>query len=139
MERFIGILIEHFAGAFPLWLAPVQVRVLTISEKSNTYAREVHGLLQTEGFRAELDLRSEKIGAKIREAQLEKIPYMLVVGEKEAAAGRVALRDRIDGDKGTLPVAQAISQLKAEVKDRTVRQVERETAGLAPAGATHEY
>ena len=84
MERFMGILIEHFAGAFPLWLAPEQVRVLTVSEKFDDYAQKVEAELQASGFRVTGDYRPEKIGAKIREAQLEKMPYMLVVGEKEA-------------------------------------------------------
>src|SRR5262249_51552576 len=83
-ERFIGILIEHYAGAFPVWLAPVQVKVLSISEKTLNYAREVHERLLAEDLRVELDIRDDKIGAKIRDAQLEKIPYMLITGAKEA-------------------------------------------------------
>jgi threonyl-tRNA synthetase len=120
MERFIGILIEHFAGAFPLWLAPVQARVLPISERTSPYAQEVLTRLHSAGLRAEIDLRAEKIGHKIREAQLEKIPYMLVVGEKEAAARQVALRDRVAGDQGALPLDDAIMRLTEEVRTRRV-------------------
>src|SRR5436190_6430222 len=90
MERFVGILIEHFAGAFPTWLAPEQVRLLTVSEKFQVYAQGVEKQLQERGFRAAGDYRPDKIGAKIREAQLDKIPYMLVIGEKEQTAGSVA-------------------------------------------------
>ena len=104
MERFMGILIEHFAGAFPLWLAPEQVRVLPISDKVAEYARQVLARLLEQGFRATLDLRAEKIGAKIRDAQLEKIPAMLVVGAKEAESQAVSYRDRVDGDLGAMPL-----------------------------------
>src|SRR5258708_6017071 len=102
MERFMGILIEHFAGAFPLWLAPEQVRVLPISDKVADYAAEVLRDLQSAGLRASIDSRPEKIGAKIRDAQLEKIPVMLVVGAKEAETRAVSYRDRVEGDKGAL-------------------------------------
>jgi threonyl-tRNA synthetase len=122
-ERFMGILIEHFAGAFPLWLAPEQVRVLSISEKVADYGRQVLSTLQGVGLRATLDLRPEKIGAKIRDAQLEKIPVMLVIGGKEAESQSVSYRDRIEGDKGAMPLAQAVAQLKAEADARTIRQV----------------
>jgi threonyl-tRNA synthetase len=118
MERFIGVLIEHFAGAFPLWLAPVQVAVLSISEKTNEYAQKVASLLQQAGLRVESNLGSEKIGAKIRSATLEKIPYMLVVGEKEAQENKVAVRHRTEGDKGAVPVEQVIGQLKSEIAAR---------------------
>ncbi|GIT30828.1 MAG: hypothetical protein Ct9H300mP1_28740 [Planctomycetaceae bacterium] len=104
MERFVGMLIEHFAGAFPLWLSPEQVRVLPISEDRHAeYAGQVAERLQAAGFRATTDLRSAKVQSKIRDAQLELIPYMAVVGDKEAAEGSVALRDRIDGDLGMMP------------------------------------
>ncbi len=122
-ERFMGILIEHFAGAFPLWLAPEQVRVLPISDKFADYARNVLSTLQSAGLRASIDLRPEKIGAKIRDAQLEKIPVMLVVGGKEAESQTVSYRDRLDGDRGALPLTQAVAQLKAESDARTIRQV----------------
>jgi len=120
MERFMGILIEHFAGAFPLWLAPEQARVLTVSEKFNDYGRRVENELKSHGFRAAGDFRPEKIGFKIREAQLEKIPYMLVVGDKEQTAGTVAVRARSEGDLGPLPVAELISRLEQEVRERRI-------------------
>jgi len=104
MERFVGILIEHFAGAFPLWLAPEQMRVMPVSEKFSDYGRRVESDLKAHGYRVAGDYRPEKIGHKIREAQLEKIPYMLVVGEKEQTASTIAVRDRIDGDLGALKV-----------------------------------
>src|SRR4051812_43189607 len=100
MERFIGVLIEHFAGAFPLWLSPVQVAVLSISEKFNDYAAEVTKELKAAGLRVEMNAGNEKIGAKIRQATMEKIPYMLILGEKEAEAQKVAVRDRTKGDRG---------------------------------------
>jgi len=118
MERFIGVLIEHFAGAFPLWLAPVQVAVLSISEKTNEYAGKVASLLQQAGLRVESNLGSEKIGAKIRSATLDKVPYMMVVGEKEAAENKVAVRHRTEGDKGAMPLEQILAQLKEEIAAR---------------------
>jgi threonyl-tRNA synthetase len=123
MERFMGILIEHFAGAFPLWLAPEQVRVLPISDKFNDYAHKVLDALLEVGLRAHVDQRAETIKAKIRDAQLEKIPVMLVVGAKEAESDSVSYRDRIDGDRGAMPLAQAVSQLKADVATRITPQV----------------
>jgi threonyl-tRNA synthetase len=132
MERFMGILIEHFAGAFPLWLAPEQVRVLPISDKVADYARRVLAALQAAGLRTTIDLRPEKIGAKIRDAQLEKIPVMLVVGAKEAEQTTVSYRDRIDGDRGAMPLDQAVAQLKAESDARTIRQTAPPVAA-APA------
>ena len=118
MERFMGILIEHFAGAFPLWLAPEQVRVLPVSERFAEYGQKVEAELRVNGFRVAGDYRPEKIGYKIREAQLEKIPYMLVVGDKEQTAGTVAVRHRADGDLGALPLAEVVSRLTAEVRER---------------------
>jgi threonyl-tRNA synthetase len=135
MERFCGILIEHFAGAFPLWLAPEQVRVLTISEKSGEYGKQVEAKLKATGFRAGADFRPEKINAKVREAQLEKIPYMLVVGEKEAAAGTVAVRDRIAGDLGALPLAEVIARLEAEVREKRIREVSKRSAAMGEGEA----
>jgi threonyl-tRNA synthetase len=123
MERFMGILIEHFAGAFPLWLAPEQVRVLPISDKVADYSRVVLSRLLEQGFRATLDLRAEKIGAKIRDAQLEKIPAMLVVGVKEAENQAVSYRDRVDGDQGAMPLDEALTRLVAERDSRKSRQV----------------
>ena len=114
MERFVGILIEHFAGAFPLWLAPEQARVVTVSEKFTEYGQKIEQELKAQGFRASGDFRPEKIGFKIREAQLEKIPYMLVVGDKEQSAGTVAVRSRAGGDQGAVPVAELIERLLKE-------------------------
>ena len=122
MERFIGVLIEHFGGAFPLWLAPEQVRILTVSEKAEDYARSVEQEMKDAGFRVEADYRAEKLGAKIREGQLEKIPYMLIVGPRDAESKTVSVRDRIEGDLGALTVAETITKLQQEVADRTVRQ-----------------
>ncbi|MGE3818249.1 MAG: threonine--tRNA ligase [Isosphaeraceae bacterium] len=129
MERFMGILIEHFAGAFPLWLAPEQVRVLPISDKFVDYAAKVLSALQAVGLRATVDARSEKIGAKIRDAQLEKVPVMLVVGAKEAESETVSYRDRHDGDKGSRPLAEVVAALRAESDARTSRPA-------APLGTT---
>ncbi|TWT38002.1 Threonine--tRNA ligase [Posidoniimonas corsicana] len=122
MERFIGVLIEHFSGAFPLWLAPEQCRVLTVSEKSEEYGREVQQKLLAAGLRAEGDYRGAKLGAKIREAQLELIPYMLVVGEKDRDNGTVTVRDRQDGDIGAMPLDEAIAKLQDEIARKVVRQ-----------------
>ena len=139
MERFVGVLIEHFAGAFPLWLAPEQVRVLTVSEKVEDYGRQVEAQLQQAGFRVTGDYRAEKIGSKIRDAQLELIPYMLVVGGREAETGHVAVRDRIDGDLGTMPLDAAIERLKAEIAARTIRQVVNGSAGIGGRQEGNEY
>jgi threonyl-tRNA synthetase len=113
-ERFIAILIEHYAGAFPVWLAPVQAKVLSISEKTADYAREVYERLRQEDLRVELDNRDDKIGAKIRDAQLEKIPYMLVVGAKEAESRAVAVRSREKGDEGAVPLEEFVARIKTE-------------------------
>ena len=126
VERFIGILIEHFAGAFPTWLAPVQVKVLPISEKYEEYAKSVKAQLDEAGIRAEIDLRSEKIGYKIREAQTHKIPYMLVVGQKEEADGTVSVRSRFKGDEGSRELSCFISDVKEEIAGRVNRPVEVE-------------
>ncbi len=121
MERFIGLLIEHFAGAFPMWLAPEQIRILTVSEKSEEYGRSVEKQLKAAGLRVKADYRSEKLGAKIRDGQLEKIPYMLIVGPKDAENGTVSIRDLHDGDVGALPIAGAIAKFTHEVAQKTVR------------------
>ena len=140
MERFIAVLIEHFAGAFPLWLAPEQVRILTVSEKSDAYGREVEGRFAAEGFRVSGDYRGQKLGAKIREAQLELIPYMMVVGEKDAQEGTVTVRDRIEGDLGAMPTEQALEKLRAEIASKTVRQVaQNEGVALVDRGPKNEY
>jgi threonyl-tRNA synthetase len=114
-ERFIGILIEHYAGEFPLWLSPVQAIVLPIADAYNDYAESVCSELRAAGLRAELDARSEKVGKKIREAELRKVPYMLVVGEREAEAGEVAVRRHREGDLGSMPLA--------DFKERIVREI----------------
>ena len=118
VERFFGILIEHYAGAFPAWLAPVQASVLPLSEKFQDYAKQVLEKLKTAGFRAHLDDRNEKLQAKIRDAQMQKIPYMLVVGGREAEAGTVGVRHRTKGDQGAKPLDEFIAALRAEVDSR---------------------
>ena len=122
IERFIGILIEHFAGAFPTWLAPVQVRVLPISDKYMDYARSVKEKLDDAGIRAELDLRSEKIGYKIREAQNARVPYMLVVGQKEEESGTVSVRSRFAGDEGAKTLEEFIQAVREEIDAKINRQ-----------------
>ena len=126
IERFIGILIEHFAGAFPTWLAPVQVRVLPISDKYMEYGQKVLAELKEAGIRAEIDTKAEKIGYKIREARLQKIPYMLVVGAKEEENGVVSVRSRFKGDEGQKGLDAFISDIKEEIKNRENRKVEVE-------------
>lgn len=120
IERFIGILIEHFAGAFPAWLAPVQVKVLPIADRHAEYAREVANRLESRNIRVELDARNEKVSYKIREAQASKIPYMLVVGDREAREGTVAVRHRSRGDVGVLHVADFILQVEEEIRSKTI-------------------
>jgi threonyl-tRNA synthetase len=139
MERFMGILIEHFAGAFPLWLAPEQVRVLPISEKVSDYADTVLAQLQAAGLRASLDARPEKIGAKIRDAQLEKIPVMLVVGQKEAETGQVSYRDRVDGDLGAMPFEAALERIARESSERVIRGVVQTGALAHDEGQTEQH
>ena len=114
----MGILIEHFAGAFPLWLAPEQARIVTVSEKFSDYGRKVEKELLDHGIRAEGDYRPEKIGFKIREAQLDKVPYMLVIGDKEQTAGTVAVRSRGEGDQGAVSMAELIERLQKEVREK---------------------
>lgn len=121
IERFIGILTEHFAGAFPAWLSPVQVKVLPISERHHGYASQVEEALTKAGFRVEADMRSEKIGYKIREAQLQKIPYMLVVGDKEAESGEISVRGRKAGDLGSMTVEAFIEKLREEVDSKAMQ------------------
>jgi len=115
IERFIGILIEHYAGKFPLWLSPVQVKILTISERFNDYAKEVADKLSKAGFRCEIDYRAEKIGYKIREAQLDKVPYMIIIGQKEVEEAKVSVRGRDEGDVGSMSVGQFIEMIKEEI------------------------
>ncbi len=118
LERFIGILIEHFAGAFPLWLSPSQVAVLPVSDKFNDYAAQVVAQLKAAGVRTELDDSSEKIGAKIRRATLDKVPYMAVLGQREQEAGTVAVRHRTQGDRGAVAVADFIAALRKEIDSK---------------------
>ena len=117
-ERFIALLLEHYAGAFPLWLAPVQVAVLPIADRHTDYARRVEERLAGAGLRVEVDARQEKIGYKIREAQLQKVPYMLVVGDKEAADGSVGVRHRIDGDRGSRSLDEFVREAVTEVNEK---------------------
>jgi threonyl-tRNA synthetase len=123
-ERFVGMLIEHFAGAFPLWLAPEQVRVMVVSQKVEEYGRKVEQQLFQAGLRVSGDYRAEKIGAKIRDAQLELIPYMFIIGAREAQEGKVAVRDRLQGDLGPMTLDQAVDKLQSEIRDKTIRQKE---------------
>ncbi len=111
IERFIGVITEHFAGAFPFWLSPVQIRVMPITDRSREYAEKVAAELDARGFRVETDVRNEKIGYKIREAQMQKIPYMLVIGDKEAEAGTIAVRTREGGDQGTMALDDFIAKI----------------------------
>ena len=119
-ERFIGIITEHFAGAFPIWLAPTQVRILTIAERFDEYAEQVCAKLDKLGIRAEVDGRNESIGKKIREAQIQKIPYLLVVGENEAQSGTVAVRKRAVGDMGAVSVDEFIAKITAEIDSKAI-------------------
>jgi len=118
IERFIGVITEHFAGAFPTWLSPVQVKLLPITDRALAYAQQVAGGLDKAGFRVEVDERNEKIGKKIREAQLEKVPFMLVIGDKEAEAGTVSVRHRADGDLGVMSVEEFTAQLRQIVDSK---------------------
>ena len=118
VERFFGVLIEHYAGAFPVWLAPVQAVVLPITDRQNEYAQQVFEQLKDAGIRVEIDSRSEKVNLKIREAQLQKIPYMLVVGQREADGGKVAVRHRKRGDEGAKPVQEVIARLRELVDSK---------------------
>ena len=118
IERFIGVITEHFAGAFPVWLSPVQARVMPITDRAADYAKQIAQRLDQEGVRVDTDLRNEKIGYKIREAQMQKLPYMLVVGDKEAEAGTVSVRTRGGVDLGAMPVDDFIAKIKEEIKTR---------------------
>ncbi len=141
MERFTGMLIEHFAGAFPLWLAPEQIRVMSISDKFEEHARQVEARFRAAGFRVSTDLRGERINAKVRDAQLELIPYMAVIGGRDVENGTVSLRDRIDGDLGAMTVESAVAKLQQEVTERRIRQVsEKKFQQFDEAGeAVNEY
>ncbi|MCI2057989.1 MAG: threonine--tRNA ligase [Oscillibacter sp.] len=121
IERFIGVITEHFAGAFPVWLSPVQVKILTITDRVNGYAQQVAAELGAQGFRVETDLRNEKIGKKIRDAQGEKVPYMLVLGDKEAESGQVAVRQREKGDLGAMPASEFAGILRQAVDSKALK------------------
>jgi len=118
LERFMGILIEHFAGKFPTWLAPVQVKVLPISEKFHDYAKEVVNSLKEQNIRVEFDSRAEKIGFKIREGRNERVPYMIIIGEKEAQEKNISVRTRDMGDEGTIDLLDFISKVKHEIETK---------------------
>ena len=121
VERFFGVLIEHYAGAFPLWLAPVQAVVLPITDDQNAYADEVAATLREGGLRVEVDSRTEKIGYKIREAQLQQVPYMLVVGKREAESGRVSVRHRRAGDQGSASATQFLKEVVPLIESQNSR------------------
>jgi threonyl-tRNA synthetase len=148
MERFVGVLIEHFAGAFPLWLAPEQIRICPVTDKSLDYAKKVEARFRAEGFRVTTDTRSAKVNAKIRDAQIELIPYMLIVGPRDEAQNSVSVRDRISEDEtkggtdlGMMPIDDAIAKLTQEVDTRTVRQVVKSQfrSFESDGGEQHEY
>jgi threonyl-tRNA synthetase len=123
MERFIGVLTEHFAGAFPLWLAPVQVAVMTISEKFNDYAKKVADELTAAGVRVEANYSGDKIGAKIRSAEVGKVPYMLVVGQQEAESGKVSVRGHGRKDEGQMPLDEFVQRCLQEIRTRGLSHV----------------
>ena len=122
VERFFGILIEHYAGAFPLWLAPVQMVVMPITDRQLEYAQKVHARLEAAGLRSHLDDRKEKVQLKIRDAQMQKVPYMLVVGDREAEAGAVAVRHRKHGDLGAKPLEQFVEEVTKLVETKNVTE-----------------
>ena len=119
MERFVAVLIEHTAGHFPLWLTPDQVAILPISDKYNDYAQKVKELLEAQDVRTIVDDRSEKIGRKIRDNEMKHIPYLIVVGEKEAAEGKVAVRKQGEGDQGTMTIDEFAKKVNDEVAEMT--------------------
>jgi threonyl-tRNA synthetase len=120
VERFFGILLEHYAGAYPLWLAPVQVVVMAITDRQLEYARQITDKLKAAGIRANLDDRSEKVNLKIREAQLQKVPYMAVVGDREAQSGQVAVRRRKKGDLGAQDFERFLTDLRTEIEEKII-------------------
>ncbi len=122
VERFFGILVEHYAGAFPVWLAPVQAVVMPITDKQMEYAQSVHKQLVDAGIRATLDDRSEKVNLKIRDAQLQKVPYMIVVGGREQENGTVSVRNRRHGDQGVRPVAEFIATVQSQIESKITEE-----------------
>jgi threonyl-tRNA synthetase len=130
IERFFGVLIEHYAGAFPMWLSPVQVAVLPITDRINEYAEQVANELRTVGLRVESNLRGEKIGAKIRDAQMQKIPFMLVLGDREMEQNKVAVRERSKGDIGVMSLEQFKTEAVELVKTRSIDNASFGSMGL---------
>jgi threonyl-tRNA synthetase len=122
IERFVGILVEHFAGKFPTWLAPVQVKILPITDNHLQYAMKLRNEMSEKGIRVEVDNRNEKIGYKIREAQLQKVPYMLIVGDKEVEAKQVAVRSRDKGELGAVEAAKFMNDVMAEIEEKVMYQ-----------------
>ncbi len=120
LERFMGILIEHFAGAFPLWLAPVQVKVLTLTERNNEYAKSIFEKLQNFGLRAELDDRNEKVGYKIREALSMKVPYLIIVGDEEEKNGTISIRGRGNESASGLNLSDFVARLQSEIESKKI-------------------
>ena len=118
IERFIGILTEHFAGAFPTWIAPIQAKIMPITDNHHEYAEKIYGMYREKGIRAEIDYRNEKIGYKIREAQLQKIPYMLIIGDQELRNNTVAVRSRGEGDQGVMNAELFLEQILDEIKNK---------------------
>lgn len=118
LDRFFGVLIEHYAGAFPVWLAPVQAVVIPIADRHLDYARQVEARLRTEGMRVEVDARGERMNAKIRDAQLQKVPYMLIVGDREVAGEAVAVRLRSGENPGPMPLEEAMASIRAAVASK---------------------
>jgi threonyl-tRNA synthetase len=136
MERFCGVLIEHFAGDFPVWLAPEQVRIAPISDKVADYAQTLYAQLRDAGVRVALDGDADKVGAKLRRAELAKIPYMLVVGQKEAEVQSVSVRSRAKGDEGVLPFTAFLERVKNEIATRALPvKIEKPAPGAQPAPA----
>src|SRR5207249_6892285 len=120
IERFFGVLIEHYAGAFPMWLAPVQVAVLTITDRINEYAESVAQTLRAAGLRVEVNVRSDKIGAKIRDAQLQKVPFMLILGDREMEQSKVAVRERSKGDIGAMSLDEFVKLTQRLIQTRAL-------------------
>jgi threonyl-tRNA synthetase len=121
IERFFGVLIEHYAGAFPMWLAPVQVAVLPITDRINEYAEKIGQELRAAGLRVEVNVRSDKIGAKIRDAQMQKVPFMLVLGDREVEQGKVAVRERSKGDTGAMSLEEFKEMARRLVETRALK------------------
>ena len=119
IERFIGVITEHFAGAFPVWLAPVQARIMTITDRADEAAKKAAAALEAAGIRVECDLRNEKIGKKIAEGRVQKIPYLLVIGDKEAESGAVAVRSRV-GDEGAVALDEFIARVRDEIDAKKI-------------------